>query len=370
MPSLNFSAALAAAPALFAARTPLVLSGPPGGGKSALVGEMARAIGARVATLLGSAASPVTLTGYIIPDGSDPVRTVCAMPPWFMTRDPADPNAPAIPMSALAPDQPVILHIEEYGQMDPDARRVLGELLFARRVGDWALTPATWIVACSNRSEDRSGVKRDFDFIINRTLKIDLSPDPAALTAYFTRKGYSHLFGSFIHQNADIVFSDAPEAQGPWMTPRSLEACARYVDAAGGADAAIAREASELTLTVFSGLVGEAAGHKLLAWLRLADALPKPSDIIKSPGTAPVPEEPDRQAVVAFALARFVTPPTAQPVVTYMRRLMSDLAVPFLYAVQARRDTELDTVAALIVSPPIAKWVNENASLIAAVTRM
>lgn len=356
------------APALYRTRVPLVLVGPPGIGKSALVNAIATSMGARVATLLGSAATVVTVTGYAVPDGSDPVRTVYAMPPWFMARDPANPDAPAVPMSALAPDVPVLLHIEEYGQMDPDARRLLGELLYARRIGDWALPPQAWIVACSNRYDDRSGVKRDFDFIINRTLRVDLEPDSQALIDYFCSMGYSPFFASFIDRNPETVFGSAPAQQGPWMTPRSLEACARYVEAVGGLDAALA--APDDTVHVFTGLVGEAAAHKLFAWCKLSASLPKPSEIVRSPSTAPVPDRLDLCAAVAFALARFVSPATVKPVVTYMRRLPADLAVPFIHAVAARKAASPAEIAAVLVDPSMAAWVAENASLLAAISQL
>lgn len=369
MSNLTLSYFRRLAPSLYRTKIPVVLAGPPGVGKSALIEAVARDLNARVAMLLGSAATVTTISGYAVPSGSSPVVTTHAMPPWFLTRAIDDPSAPILPMSDVPLDTPVILHIEEYGQMDPDARRILGELLHARRVGEWALPPNAWVIACTNRYSDRSGVKRDFDFLINRTIRFDLQPDARDLIDYFEGKGYAPLFCAFIDRNPELVFSEAPEAQGPWMTPRSLEACARYVEAVGGLESALS--ASGDMLTVFCGLVGEAAAHKLVAWLKLANSLPKPSDIIRDPNTAPVPDKLDQCAAVAFALARFVTRPTLKPVVTYMRRLPADFAVPFIMAVVARRANpqQRSEVAAMLVDPAISGWISDNSALLSAVSK-
>ena len=252
-----------------------------------------------------------------------------------------------------------VLLLDEYGQGEADVKRASAELLLNRQLGPWKLPPGWSVVACSNRSSDRSGVTKSFDFVINRRLEINITPDLQSFEDWAFEAGVHPLFITFANQNPQIVFEGkVPEKQGPWCTPRSLvmlERLFKGLSPDGGETMPDDAEASELA----AGMIGEAATAQLITFIRLGNEMPKFEQIVKNPKDVKLPDRPDARMLVTYNLASRVTKATAAPVVQYMERMPKEFAVTFCKSAVKREPK-------LVFEPAFSDWAKKNATLLTA----
>jgi hypothetical protein len=298
--------------------------------------------------------TPPDLIGYQFKGqkdfGNGPVAvTEPSMPLWMLTTE-------GKPVTEY---ERGILFLDEYGQGEADVKRSSAELLLNRQLGPWKLPPGWSVVAASNRSKDRSGVTKSFDFVINRRLEIEITDDLQSWEDWAFKHGVDPVFITFANQNPQIVFADGvPDKQGPWCTPRSLVMAATLLGNMRTADGKIPTDA--LAVEIASGMIGGPAAAQMFATIRLGNEMPAFEDIIAKPEKVKVPEKPDAAMLITYNLAARVTKDNAKPVMTYMERMQKEFAVTFAKAA-CRRDPTL------IYSPAFEKWADSNASLMTAI---
>lgn len=337
------------------------LISPPGIGKSTFIEEQVALQSKRdgfkwgLSKMFLATQTPPDLIGYImkgdmaLSDGSKIPVSQPTLPGWMITTE----------------GKPVweyprgVLLLDEYGQGEADVKRASAELLLNRQLGPWKLPDGWSVVACSNRSSDRSGVTKSFDFVINRRLEIHITPDLASFEEWAFAHGVHPLFITFANTHPEIVFNGAvPDKQGPWCTPRSLVMLAHLFSGLSedGNTLPTDPEANELA----SGMIGEAATAQLMTFIRLGNEMPKYEDIVARPDKVKVPEKPDARMLVTYNLAARVQAKDATPVVGFMERMPKEFAVTFCKSA-CRRDPTL------IYEKAFEKWSEANNSLLTAI---
>lgn len=335
------------------------LQSSPGQGKSELIAQLIAKLSARdgfewgFQVLMLATQTPNDLLGFMMPDtreydGVSYRVSDYTMPPWMLTNK-------GKPVSA---HKRGILFLDEYGQGEPDVKRASAELLLNRRLGPWALPDGWAVIAASNRGNDRSGVTKSFDFIINRRALVQIVPDLDGWTEWAITAEVMPLTIAFANNNPHIVFSgEVPEKQGPWCTPRSLVM----------ADKLLRRMAQDGELNdtpvanaLVSGLIGPAAAAQYFSFVRLEQEMPKFETIVANPDGVKVPDRPDAQMLVCYNLAYRVDETTAAPVAAYMERFPKEFGVTFIKAASSRNYK-------LLTTPAFRKWCSENSSLISTV---
>jgi hypothetical protein len=250
-----------------------------------------------------------------------------------------------------------LLIIEEYGQGGGDVKRALASLMYGKRMGEWQLPAGYDILILSNRPEDRSGVSKDFDFLINRRVTLKFEPTLDPLLDHFDKIGVHHLVKSFTKVHPEVVLqSKVPEKQGPWFTPRtaeflsniffSLERAGRPLNGPG-------------VLEMMAGLVGAGGAAQVSAHVKLHMQLPSPEDVKAKPTTAKVPDTPDALMIVTYMLAAHTTHKDIANVVTYMKRCPSAYGVAFMKALIRRDDT-------FFTHQSVGDWIASNTDILAA----
>lgn len=346
----------------------------PGLGKSDVVAQtiedQSRADGERwgFAKMFLATQTPPDLTGYKFKGEREftdehgattkVAITEDTLPSWMMTVD-------GKPVTAFKRG---ILFLDEYGQGEADVKRASAELLLNRQIGPWKLPDGWSVIAASNRSSDRSGVTKSFDFVINRRIEINIDPDVDSWKDWAAEKNVNPLFIAFAVNNPQIVFAGkVPDKQAPWCTPRSLVMVSQMlarIGAAGGIDQSAKGDfknipTGPLATEISCGLIGEAATAQLLAFIRLGQEMPPFEDIIKDPVNTRIPDKPDGRMLVMYNLASRNTPEHAGALITYMKRMPKEFAVAFVQATLKR-------MPSLLNNPDFKGWVFENASLLAA----
>lgn len=249
--------------------------------------------------------------------------------------------------------------IEEYGQATPDVKRGLASIIWEKRSGEHRFPAQTDVLLLSNRSEDRSGVTKDFDFLINRRTEIEVRAELEGWLVWAHANNVSLASLAYASRNEGTVFANkAPEKQGPWMTPRSLVSGDNFLREAVAdgykLDDPFVREN-------LAGVFGEASAHTFIAFAKIRDQLPTFASIIADPAGAKRPDDADQQMFLVFDLAHKVTKQNIGPVIAYLKRLPSDFSIAF-YRSAMTRDSSLRSTR------EFGLWAQDNVQLLSAIS--
>lgn len=344
------------------------LKSPPGLGKSDFVADLVKWLNKRdgegtwgFATAFLATYTPSDLLGYMIPtrtkntDGTEFLASTFTVPPWMMTAPSKEyPHGRHINSYKRG-----IVFLDEFGQADGDTKKSAAQLMLKGEVGPHRLHDGISVIAASNGKGDRSGVTKDFDFLINRQNEINLTPDLASWQHWATINDIMPLTITFATQNTQIVFAEeVPKDQGPWTTPRSLCMADRLLQQKAKRNGGeIPDDAS--TVEQIQGIMGAGAAQ-YFAFVKLQREMPKYEDIVKDPSKVKVPQKPDAQMLVCYSLAHQIKIKDATAVLEYIERLPKEFAVTFA-------TTACKKQAQLVAEPAFDKWARQNSSLMAAI---
>lgn len=325
-------------------RFAIELIGPPGVGKDAAVEQVAKRIAARLGKpfkvrdfFLTTVEAP-DVRGFGLPgrdtDGSAIMQFTQA--PWMPRKD--DPEHGFV-------------FLNEFGQASHDVAKPSAELFLNGRVGESRLPITYMVLAASNREKDRSGVGRGLAFINNRKMEIHVEPNLDSWVEWAETTGVNPFAIAFAKVKPSMIFGgEVPEKGGPFCTPRTFCKVAHMI--------------GTLPMDMFTvaaqGYMGEGAGAEFVAFLRVAEELPKWEDIVKDPEKVRVPKDRVDATYAAMQMvAHRVDPSTAKPAFVFLKRLGREFQVAGLKAVLRRCPTMIQT-------PDFAAWLRENKDLVMA----
>lgn len=339
------------------------LKSSPGRGKSEFVEDLVKYLSKRdgfewgFVTCFLATFTPSDLLGYMVPtkmaDGS--LASVFTTPPWMLTKPTKEhPHGRHINSFKRG-----IVFLDEFGQADGDTKKSAAQLMLKGEVGPHRLHEGIGVIAASNGKGDRSGVTKDFDFLINRQNEIKITDDLASWLDWAALHDVQPITMAFASQNPQIVFADGvPAEQGPWTTPRSLVMADRLLTKKAARNGGVI-PSDPATVEQIQGIMG-AGCAQYFAFVKLELEMPKYEDIIKDPQKVKVPTKPDAQMLVCYNLAHRIEVKDATAVVTYMERLPKEFSVTFA-TVACRRMPQL------VSTPAFNKWAKDNSSLMAAI---
>ncbi|ROR29547.1 AAA family ATPase [Inmirania thermothiophila] len=261
--------------------TPLMIWGPPGVGKSQLVAQAAAARGLPLIDLRLSQLEPSDLRGIPFRSGGRVEWAVPAMLPDAERHGPAG-----------------VLFLDEINAAPPVVSAAAYQLILDRRLGDYRVPEGWAILAAGNREGDRGVTFAMPAPLANRFAHLELEPHLDDWVAWAEQGGIDPRIIGFLRFRPDLLFAFDPEhSLTAFPTPRSW-AFASAALAKFGDDEALLEAA-------LAGCVGQAAAAELMAFLRLADALPDVDAIVRGEEVA-VPEGLELQYALTAALAQRV----------------------------------------------------------------
>jgi hypothetical protein len=251
-----------------------------------------------------------------------------------------------------------LIVIEEYGQATGDVKRALASLIWEKRVGKWRFDGFD-ILLLANRPQDRSGVTKDFDFIINRLVILEAKAELDGWLVWAHDHGVTNTALAYAHRNEGKVFANkAPEKQGPWMTPRSLVTADEQVKSG----LAMGVKLDDMFMWEnLAGSVGEGLATEYIAFAKIRDKLPTISAILANPSTCQLPAEMDQQIFLVFDLASKANKDNVANIITYINRMPADFSIAF-YRSAMQRDTALRSTRAF------GDWAVKNVGLLSAIS--
>lgn len=315
--------------AAIAARSPLLLIGAPGVGKSDLVAQAAQAAEAALIVSHPVTADPTDAKGLPWPD-----------------RD--GEQARFLPFgdlaAAIGATGPTVWLLDDLGQASPAVQAAYMQLLLARRVNGHALPDCVTLLAASNRRTDRAGVTGMLEPVKSRFASIiEVEADVDGWSEWALDAGLPAALVAFIRYRPDLLSAFRPTGdmtQSP--SPRTWANVAKIE--AWGLPKAIEAEA-------MAGAVGAGASTEYLAFRSMAAALVSADQILLDPQAAALPGKPAECYATCTALASRASAKNFDRVATYAARLHDGAKGEFaalLCRDSLRRDTKIGSCAAFI----------------------
>jgi hypothetical protein len=180
-------------------RLSVMLWGPPGIGKSSIVGDVARHQGLELVDLRLSQLAPTDLRG--LPVAEEGVSRW--FPPEFLPREGRG-----------------VLFLDEINMAPPAMQGIAQQLILDRRVGTYHVPEGWFIWAAGNRKGDRAAVFEMPSALANRFIHLDLAPDLDSFKAWGLSTGISEEVLAFLAFRPSLLHQI--DTQRPaWPSPRS-----------------------------------------------------------------------------------------------------------------------------------------------------
>jgi hypothetical protein len=329
---------------------PLMLWGPPGVGKSAVVRDTCRQHGIGFVDIHLSQREPVDLRGLPVPRG-DSVT-------WLLSSEwPRD------------PDSRGIILFDELTAADRTLQAAAYELILDRRLGDLYTVPPGWyIVAAGNRLGDYAVATSLSSALANRFCHVEVEADLEGWVGWALQAGIHPDVIGFLRYRPQCLFDMTGDTERGWPSPRSwVRVAAELALIERGTLPPDSR--ARLLAVVATGLVGQGAALEFLAFRTLAATLPDAGSMLEGKVPVTVPARADQRYALCAALAHHLRRRTdwRQLVGAFLRiglALPSDFAA--LALVDALRDRPAAEMLAVTGHPLFAAWSRLHGGAVAA----
>lgn len=216
-------------------------------------------------------------------------------------------------------DGPSVLFIDEFSQGTPLVQCGFMQLLTERKIGDHNLGRDCWVIAAGNRQGDRAASNRLLTTIVTRMCILEYTFDMGDWQSWAIDAGIHPTVRAFGNWKPDLWSSFDPDITTSQPTARTFEMASKVLDE---------NYPDDVELELLTGIIGTGAAAALTAFKRVYVSLPDPNDVLKNPGSATVPKEPDVVFALLGALAECLRNDKAKadPYSEYVTRLRAEYA--------------------------------------------
>lgn len=280
----HFVTALWEAPQEAALVPPLMIWGPPGVGKSAVVRQVAKTLGIGLVDIRLAQREPVDMRGLPVPDADgNAVR-------WLVASEwPREPESRGI------------IFFDELTAADRTLQAAAYEMILDRRLGDLYRVPNGWyIAAAGNRAADRAVSTPMSSALANRFCHVTMGADAQGWLKWGRSAGLHPAVLGFIAWRPNLLFDLGADCQQGWPSPRSWERVSYVLQLADRRGRTGALDFLNLQI---SGLIGSGAAIEFLAFLQQSLNGPSAEDILIGGADVVIPLRADQRFALASALA-------------------------------------------------------------------
>jgi MoxR-like ATPase len=302
----------------------LLLQGPPGVGKTAIVAQAAKAVGKNLITFALPTCESVDLRG--LPTIVDGVTR------WA---------------SPLPKDGAGVLLLDELASAAPDVQVAAHHIVHAEAGSDMSLPPGWHIVLTGNRAADKAHFRAVAAPLRNRLTIIQAEADIKSWADWAMEHDISPVVTAFLRWRPELLVAKDISSEGGFPSPRAWESVSNILGLS--VSTSVERE-------MITGTVGEGASSEFSAYLRTARELPRIEEILKDQTKAKLPKSPAELYALEQVLAQH-TREHGKSAMKYIARMPAEFALLYITDVRSHYDIRKDK--------DIAKWVGEHAQLFA-----
>lgn len=280
------------------ANKPAFLWGPPGVGKSDVVGQVAKAASRQLTDVRAVLLDPVDLRG--LPSIQNGRAHWC--PPAFLPTEGSG-----------------ILFLDELNAAPPSVQAACYQLVLDRKLGEYQVPPGWWIVAAGNNETDRAVTNRMPSALRNRFVHLQFEVDLDDWVAWALKAGIKTEVIAFLRYKPSLLHDFDPRRDDKaFPSPRTWHFASDILQA---------NPDPSTEFELLKGTLGEGAAAELYGFLRIFRDLPNPDAILMNPDKAVVPVDPATLYALTGALARKASEQTMARLVTYAGRLPDEFSV-------------------------------------------
>lgn len=279
----------------------IYVAGAPGNGKTCLMYAVAKDLGIpsdRVVLIRPSLMDPTDLMG--IPHVNGDKCTHWAPPAW---------------LKQMAVGRWMFC-VDELAQASTMLQNALAGLILDRKIGDVNLSKETVVMATGNRTADKAGANRVVGQLANRVLMLEMESSLDGWCEWALENGLPSWYIAFLRFRPNLLNDYMPD---------------RFSNPTERTHAMVATLPATLTppqlFQAAKGLIGEGAAAEMVAFKKIADAMPNIDGILLDPTGSPVPTEPAALYAVSGALAFRADKDNFGRVSDYLKRLPPEFLV-------------------------------------------
>lgn len=272
--------------------------GPPGGGKSSVIRQLANETGQQLIDLRLSLLDSVDLRGFPHMVGN---RMHFATPVFL----------------PVERDSKGILFLDEMNAAPPAVQAAAYQLVLDRRIGEYQLPDGWAIIAAGNRETDQGVTYTMPAPLANRFTHIDFDVHFDDWRAWAVTSGIKSEVTNFINFRPNLLMDFDPDKRA-FPTPRSWEFVSKIIDNA---------QSVEVERALISGSVGEGAAAELAGFLKIYRNLPNPDAVLMNPKKAEVPTDPATLYALCGALSSRASEANFDRLIEYCMRMRPEFQV-------------------------------------------
>lgn len=301
--------------ALFDAKRTVCIEGPPGGGKTSIVRQVARELDVHYI----ERHLPTSLVeDFGIPNISGDTLAFM-VPDWFPAKG-----------SRYDDGRGGILCFDDRNQASNDLQKLLANICQAKTLHGVAMADGWQVISTGNRQADRAGANRVLSHLRNRETVLELDTHLDDWRKWALENNVVTEVVSFIGWRPQLLHKfDADADCNP--TPRS------WVE---GVSDVLGIVPKDVEYECFAGAIGEGAASEFVGFMRIFRKLPNPDAVLLNPESADVPTDPATLHALAGAIAERISVSNIDRAVSYLERLSGEFGV-LAMSRAIKRDPEL-----------------------------
>ena len=194
------------------------------------------------------------------------------------------------------------LHFEELLLANGAVQKPLMQITLDRKIGRTPLPEGTFIMASSNRLQDKTGVERMIAALADRFAIYHIRPDMDSFMNYMGQHGNSAEVMSFLNVNSDAPYDfDIKKWDGESNLPtfRSFE---RLDELASSYDSVGEMVADRLLPAHASACVGPKVGSNFAQFVKLTSQIGDVGAMVDNAADIKIPSQPDIKWIIACRL--------------------------------------------------------------------
>ena len=266
--------------------TSIMISGPPGVGKTAIAEEIARRLSAVCRIYLAATQDPTDLSG--VPHCNEERKTTVFYAPedFLYLTDKSDYLGPAVAL------------FDDITTANDNVFAAYFRMFQQRQVANHKIRDNVLLIGTGNRVEDRAAAHDMPSPLANRMWHCDMEVDDKAWIEWATGADIQPSFIAYIRTRPEQLYQfDPNKLRRAFATPRSVEMASK-LQAKIGID-------HPLLYNAIAGALGKEWATEYCAYLANITSLIPPEDILKNPKTCKVPD-PGQVDVLHATLASLV----------------------------------------------------------------